>query len=287
MLSDLSKYEKFETVTQGKVRYYEAGEGENVLLLHGMGVYTSADTFQFQFEALAKKYHVIALDFLGFGKSDRTLEHGPTFDVIVDGVREFIDMKGIESTHLVGHSAGCWFGGILAYESPDRINKIIFLGAAGMNVKPVHGVASYQEPTLESLTEGNMTSVYEGSSFTADMAGEVAAQMLPYVKMTGAFEGLKPLVAQMANPDSRKSYLLQRRLPYIKNPTLMIWGESEFMEPHPTWTAEWEESGHNPGKGSKPWVTQNNQFEIIKGATHNVHWEQPERITTMIEEFLG
>ena len=286
MLPDLSKYEKFETVTQGKMRYYEAGEGDNVLLLHGMGVYTSADTFQFHFEALAKKYHVIALDVLGFGKSDRSLAHGPTFDVIVDGVREFLDMKGIESTHLVGHSAGCWFGGILAYESPDRINKIVFLGAAGMNVKPVHGVASYQEPTLESLTEGNMSSVYEGSSFTAEMAAEVAAQMLPYVKMPGAFDGLKPLVAQMANPDSRKSYLLQRRLPFIKNPMLVIWGESEFMEPHPTWTEEWEASGHNPGNSSKPWVSPNSSFEIIPGATHNFHWEHPEEVLKLITGFL-
>ncbi|MFT7461335.1 MAG: hypothetical protein ACI909_004036, partial [Planctomycetota bacterium] len=47
MLPNLSSYEKFETITQGKVRYYEAGEGESLLLLHGMGVYTSADTFQF------------------------------------------------------------------------------------------------------------------------------------------------------------------------------------------------------------------------------------------------
>jgi len=287
MLPDLSSYEKFETITQGKIRYYEAGLGENLLLLHGMGVYTSADTFQFQFEALAKDYHVIALDFLGFGKSERKMANGPTFDVIVDGVREFIDKKGIELTHIVGHSAGCWFGGILAYESPDRIDKIVFMGAAGMNVKPVAGVANYQTPTIESLTKGNMSSVYEGSSFTAEMAAEVAGQMLQYVEMPGAFDGLKPLVAQMADPDIRKSYLLQRRLPFIKKPTLILWGESEFMEPHPTWTEEWEATERNPGKGSKPWVTPNMKFEIIPKATHNVHWEHPEFILKLIKDFIA
>ncbi|MFT7460565.1 MAG: pimeloyl-ACP methyl ester carboxylesterase, partial [Planctomycetota bacterium] len=221
------------------------------------------------------------------GKSERILANGPTFDVIVDGVREFIDNKGIEKTHIVGHSAGCWFGGILAYESPARIGKIVFMGTAGMNVKPVAGVATYKTPTIESLTEGNMTSVYEGSSFTAELAAEVAEQMLQYVEMPGAFEGLKPLVAQMANPDIRKSYLLQRRLPFIKNPILMLWGESEFMEPHPTWTEEWESSGHNPGNSSKPWVTPNMKFELIPKATHNVHWEHPDLILKLIKDFIG
>ena len=66
-LPNLDKYEKYEQLTQGKVRYLEAGSGKDVLLLHGMGVYTSASTFQFMCEPLAAKYHVIALDYLGFG----------------------------------------------------------------------------------------------------------------------------------------------------------------------------------------------------------------------------
>ncbi len=286
-IPDLSSYEKFETLTQGKVRYYEAGNGAPLLLLHGMGVYTSADTFQFMFEELAQQYHVIAIDFLGFGKGDRMLGNGPTFDVIVDGLREFLDNVGLDRVNVVGHSAGCWMGGILGYESRERVDKLVFISAAGMNVTPIAGVASYQEPTLESLTEGNMTSVYDGSSFTQEMAAEVAAQMLHYVKMPGAFDGLKPLVAQMQNPDSRKSYLLQRRMPYIKSPTLIIWGESEFMEPHPTWTQEWEASGHNPGNSSKPWVTPDSKYALIPKATHNLHWEQPAQIVGMIKDFVG
>ena len=72
-IPDLSGYEKFATLTQGKVRYYQAGSGTPLLLLHGMGVYTSADTYQFIFEDLAKDYQVVAVDFLGFGKGDRKL----------------------------------------------------------------------------------------------------------------------------------------------------------------------------------------------------------------------
>ena len=50
IIPDLSKYEKFQKVTQGTIRYYESGRGRDVLLLHGMGAYTTADTFMFMFE---------------------------------------------------------------------------------------------------------------------------------------------------------------------------------------------------------------------------------------------
>src|SRR5687767_325561 len=124
MLPDLKKYEKYEDLSNGRVRYYEAGSGDNhTLLLHGMGSQTSADTFAFIFDKLAEKLHVYNLDMLGFGKSSRKMEYGPTFEVVIDGIREFMDKKGIQKVNLVGHSAGGWFGSILAYESPERINK--------------------------------------------------------------------------------------------------------------------------------------------------------------------
>jgi pyruvate dehydrogenase E2 component (dihydrolipoamide acetyltransferase) len=223
-LPDLSKYEKYEQLTQGKVRYYEAGSGKDVLLLHGMGVYTSADTFQFQFEALAEKYHVVAMDYLGFGNSDRVLGNGPTFDVIVDGIREFLDIKGLEQVHIVGHSAGPWFGGILTYESPDRVLSLTGIGSAGMNATPVASVSGYQAPTAESTKASNMNSVYEGSSLTEEMAGEMGLQMLKYANRDGAVDGLRPLVNQMADADVRKSYLLQRRLPLYEVPCLFHLG---------------------------------------------------------------
>ena len=96
VIPNLSKYEKYENLTQGKIRFYEAGEGRDLLLLHGMGVYTTADTFLFMFEKLAKRYHVMASDHFGFGKSTRVMDNGPTFDVIVDGYREFLYKKNIQ-----------------------------------------------------------------------------------------------------------------------------------------------------------------------------------------------
>ena len=41
-----------------------------------------------------------------------------------DHIREFMDLLGIEKANIAGHSMGGWIATLLAYESPDRINKL-------------------------------------------------------------------------------------------------------------------------------------------------------------------
>ena len=67
-LPDLSKYEKFVDLTNGRMRYYEAGSGdEHTILVPSTILGASADTFQFVIELLAERLHVYAIDNLGFG----------------------------------------------------------------------------------------------------------------------------------------------------------------------------------------------------------------------------
>jgi len=287
ILVDLRPYQRFEQLTQGKVAYYEAGRGKpTLLLLHGMGLQTSSYTFQWIFKPLAKRHHVIAMDYLGFGDSDRVLKNGPTFDVIVDGIREFMDRQKIRKPVVIGHSAGGWFGGMLAYESPDRVGALIGIGSAGMNVATSAGVMAFAPTTPESARRSVNASIYGGSQMTPPGADEWGQALYRMGSKPGAYEGMKPLVEQMQNPDKRKSYLLQRRLPYITVPNMWVFGEVESMEPYPTWTREWGKIKGNPRKSSLPFVTPKGKYVMVKGATHNVQWEQPERIVKIIEDFV-
>jgi 2-hydroxymuconate-semialdehyde hydrolase len=280
-----AQYEKFQDVTNGQMRYYEFGSGEPTLLLHGMGVQTSAETFQFMFDQLAGKLKIYALDYLGFGKSTRKMEYGPTFDVIVGGIREFMDAKGLTRVNIVGHSAGAWFGGLLAYESPERVNRCVFIGPAGLNITPVPTVSGYSRPSREGTLNSLQSSIVPGSAITPEIAGELADQMLSIATMPGAFEGLQPLVDQMANPASRRQYLLHRHLPRIEAPILWIWGTGDTMEPLPTWAEEFDKLGGDMAKSAKPWVSPNSKYFLVQGG-HNCHWEQPDTISQYVLDFL-
>ncbi len=288
MLPDLQKYERFQDLTNGRVRYYEAGQGDNhTILIHGMGASTSADTFGFIFEKLAEKLHIYNVDMLGFGKSSRKMEYGPTFEVIIDGIREFMDVKRLDKINIVGHSAGGWFGSIFAYESPDRVRKLVMFGSAGMNVTPVAGIANPVKPSLEGALKTTMASVHEGSSFKPEEAQWLAESMNEVGNQPGVAEGgMAPLMHQMHEPEIRAHWLIQRRLPYIKTPTMVLWGKGDTMEPYPTWIEEWESIKGDISKSSKPWTIPGAKYVMV-GGPHNSHWENPDEITKILAEFLA
>ena len=72
----------------GQNRYLEAGDGPPVLLLHGMGMASSASGFELLIPHLARQFRVLAPDLLGFGLGTRTVEAGPTFELIVEQLRD-------------------------------------------------------------------------------------------------------------------------------------------------------------------------------------------------------
>src|SRR5262249_20415407 len=136
----------------GRTRFIEAGVGEPILMLHGMGVSNSANSFDPIIPELARNHRVLALDQLGFGKGIREVVEGPTFELILEHVRQFLDALQIDAAHVVGHSMGGWMAARLAYQSPDRVRKLVLISPAGLNAK-VSESASHPDgiPSLEKL----------------------------------------------------------------------------------------------------------------------------------------
>ena len=292
VLPDLSKYSNYADLTAGRMHYYEAGSGDNhTFLLHGGGFSVNADTFQFVLEPLAEHLHIYAIDAFGHGKSTRQLDYGPTFDIVVDSMREFMDIKGIRSANVVGHSFGGWSGGILAYESPDRVRRLAVIGSAGMNVTPVDGVQVQRVPTKESALRSISNSIYPGSEMTPEIAEAMAEQVANDSGGEAGMLGMKPHNDQMADAASRRQYLLQRRLPFIRVPALVMWGKGtqgksgDTMEPFPTWTDEYDQANGDISKTSKPWVIPGAKYIIHEGG-HNIHWEHPGDVVGTLIDFL-
>ncbi len=63
--------EKIAAVYGQNIHYFEVGQGPTVILLHGMG--GSKEQWFANIGALASKYHVYAIDQIGFGQSDKPL----------------------------------------------------------------------------------------------------------------------------------------------------------------------------------------------------------------------
>ena len=287
-MPDISKYQQFIDLTSTRTRYYEAGSGPNhLILIHGMGVATSASSYRFILEDLAKTYHVYAMDMPGFGMSNRTIEEGPTFDMAVDQVREFMDAKGIEKASFIGHSLGGWVSALLSYESPQRVNKLVMMCSAGMNVPPSPDIETEKIPSLEEIEEEIRKGFKDKSRLPDDAElRAMATETKAVVDQPGALHSLDPWLHQMKTPNVRKRYLLQRRLSGIKAPTLVMWGEGDFMDPYPTWTEEYASLKGDMSKSSKPWVIPNACY-VVMPTGHYPLWEMPAETLSLLNEFLA
>ena len=286
-MATATQTEQFVELTNGQTRYLEAGTGDNYfILLHGMGFTQGAQSFRGILDDLAERYHCYALDMLGFGKGTREVLDGLTFDLIVDTVREFMDVKGIEKAHLLGHSAGGWMGALFGYESPDRVKKLVMLAAAGLNASnPTVGNAPPM-PTLESLEEQARRMFRDPTTIDEALVKARAQEALEIAQVPGALTSLEPLQHQMATQEIRKRYLLHRRLPFIKVPTLVVWGDGDTMDPYPTWNEEYDRLKGDMTKSSKPWTIPGARY--VKMPTgHNVHGEMPKETVELLFDFLG
>ena len=103
--------------------YREAGpkDAPTVLLLHGFP--TSSQMFRNLIPALADKYHVVALDYPGFGHSAMPPreKYAYTFDNLAKTVDEFTEKLGLTKYALYVQDYGAPVGYRLALAHPERI----------------------------------------------------------------------------------------------------------------------------------------------------------------------
>ncbi|MGE8535800.1 MAG: alpha/beta fold hydrolase [Chryseobacterium sp.] len=108
--------------------YYEIyGEGEPLILLHGNS--GSIKDFYQQIPVLSKQYKVIAIDTRGQGKSIDSSKKDFTYKMFADDVKALIDQLKLNKVNITGWSDGGNTGLEFALKYPERLNKLITIGA--------------------------------------------------------------------------------------------------------------------------------------------------------------
>ena len=87
-----------------KINYYESGQGQPILLLHGFGA--SSYSWRFLGPSLAENHRVIMIDLKGYGLSDRPRDQKYSVSDQADIVADFIRQQDSQEMVLIGHSMG-------------------------------------------------------------------------------------------------------------------------------------------------------------------------------------
>lgn len=151
--------------------YHDVGEGAPVLLVHGSGPGVTAwANWRLNMPELAKEFRIIAPDMFGFGYSDSKgrIENK---QIWVDQIISLLDELGIDKVSMVGNSFG---GGItlaLMIAHPDRVDRAVLMGPAGMNfpLTPALQQVWGYEPSLEMMREMLKFLAWDQSKLTDDL----------------------------------------------------------------------------------------------------------------------
>jgi flavin reductase (DIM6/NTAB) family NADH-FMN oxidoreductase RutF/pimeloyl-ACP methyl ester carboxylesterase len=106
--------------------YLDAGSGEAVILIHGVGL--NADAWRPQFEEFAKTHRAIAIDMLGHGESE-VASGAVTLDSYVQQVADLMTACGITAANIIGHSMGGLVAIGFALAHPARTLRLAVLNS--------------------------------------------------------------------------------------------------------------------------------------------------------------
>ena len=266
---------KFIDLDGYPTHYIERGEGEPIILIHGF--FYDSYMWAKNTEALAEKFKVYTLDLWGFGYSTREpLNYG--YPLYAGQLLKFMDALHIQKASLVGQSMGGGTCILFAVQHRERVNKLILVDAAGMpNPLPLIGKMT-NLPRVGEFLLGLKSNFFRKMVLATTFIHDKKLITSSYFENVTRFQKIKG-TSEVSLNILRKQFfdkLLDeiRTLGKMDVPILIIWGREDKAIP--------------VGRAREMHkILKNSRLEILDGAGHCPHDEQPERFNQLAVDFLS
>lgn len=203
-----------------------------IVLLHGTSA--SLHTWDGWTNALKDKHRVIRFDLAGFGLTGPTPDNNYSIENYTRIVIEVLDKLKVDRVILVGNSLGGYVSWATAVFYPDRVAKLVLIDSSGypFQAKSVpigFRIAStpilnklMQQVLPRSMVESSVKNVYGNPEWvTAELVDR-------YFELTTRAGNRQALVARLKQ---LRPGQLVARIPELKLPTLIIWGQQDRLIP--------------------------------------------------------
>jgi pimeloyl-ACP methyl ester carboxylesterase len=204
--------------------YETVGQGEPLLLLHGLG--SRSEDWQLQLPAFAARYSVVVADMRGHGRTAKP--PGPySVPLMAADVLGLLDALGIDAAHVVGLSMGGMIAFQMAVDRPERVRSLVIVNSGPALV--AHTLSErlrvWQRLALARLSKPARTAQFLGP------------RLFPKPEQA---ELRRTFIAQWAQNDPRAYRAAMRaligwsvldRISAIHCPTLVISGDRDYTPP--------------------------------------------------------
>ncbi|MEM2855824.1 MAG: alpha/beta hydrolase [Candidatus Nitrosocaldaceae archaeon] len=248
-----------------KIRYYEKGDGKNILLIHGLG--GSIDSWIHNREILSKHFHVVACDLLGFGLSDKP-KIRYSISMFVKFVKEFLAKLSIEDVSIIGSSLGGQIATAFALKYPSMVYELILISPAGFT--PPYYKGSKELRLYASIFDAKDKEDLKHRLSTLDRESHLSDEYIEFIYSYIKMENSK-YAFYSALTNSAKACRLNKKLDMIKSKGMLIWGKEDKII---------------PVRYCKPFIKTDFRVVLVERCGHRVHYEKPAIFNKLVIDFL-
>jgi pimeloyl-ACP methyl ester carboxylesterase len=161
---------------------------------------------------------------------------------------------------------GAWIAAIFAYESPQRVDKLVITGNPGLRGSPNRRMLAWELPNEETVEAWVSKVARVGGVDAAKVTAEKVAKM----QTEGYADAFAKLMTHMGTDDNRQRYAMERRLPQGGAETLYLCGNTDpAIEQAEVWHS----------------LTPNSTLKVVD-AGHRLHVDEPELFSRSVSDFL-
>lgn len=270
--------------SSSRIAYAEAGKGETILFLHGLG--GNLSHWSRSMELLKDRYRCIAIDLPGYGHSDKKID--TTRDILsyyADVVARLIKQRRLRKVHLAGHSMGGQIALIIALRYPKLVKRLILAAPAGLETftpAEAQAMMAATPPRLyQQQNEAAIRFSYQLNFYALPNEAEQLIQDRLRLRSCKDFIAYTEVVSQCIR--GMLNHPVHSELTHVKAPVLLLFGKNDRLIPnpvmHPTLTlAQLIEE-------AKKRMPQTHSIEI-SNAGHLLPFEKPAEVSAAIHTFL-
>ena len=246
----------YEVKNKDKFKFVEEGEGEPLVLLHGLfGALSNFETLIEYF----RQHNKVIVPILPLFELD--ILHS-TVGGIAKFVHRFLESRDLQNVHLLGNSLGGHVALIHVLKHPERIKSLILTGSSGLFENGM-GDSYPKRGDYEYIKNKTELTFYDPKTATKELVDEV------YGIINNRIKAIK--IISLAKSAIRNN--LGEELNQIKQPTLLIWGNNDNITP-PFVAREFNK------------LIPNSELHFVDKCGHAPMMEVPDEFNIILHKFL-
>ena len=248
---------EYEVIKDGNFEYLEVGEGETLMLFHGL--FGALSNFADLIEKFRHTHKVVVPILPLF---DLDILH-TTVSGLEKHIAAFIEHKNYTNIHLLGNSLGGHVALVYILKHPERVKSLTLTGSSGL-FENAMGDSYPKRGDYEYIKNKTAQTFYDPAVATPELVDEVFEITRNRIKV----------IKIIALAKSAIRHNLGEELNQIQQPTLLIWGKNDIVTP-PFVAEEFKK------------LIPNSELHFIDKCGHAPMMEVPAEFNIILEKFLG